>query len=198
MFDLIVSFGYTGIFLTILGEVGFMLFPLPGDTLLFSTGILVDSGNFNYFILLFGCIISSVIAGHIGYYLGTLVDREILINNRYYKIKDEHLRKTEMFFEKYGALAIIFSRYVPVVRSFISQLLGILKYDKRKFFIYNLIASIIWPLLIITAGMFLGKMFPNIIAYAEYVIAFLFILVSLPLIKEIKNQVHHQISRRHY
>ena len=196
MFELITSFGYTGIFLTILGEVGFMLFPLPGDTLLFSAGILVDSGNFNYFTLLIGCIISSWIAGHIGYFLGTLVNREILVNNKYYKIKDEHLHKTEKFFEKYGAWAIIFSRYVPVVRSFISQLLGIIKYDQKKFFWYNLIASIIWPFVIITAGLLLGKMFPNVIYYSEYVIAFLFILVSLPIIKEIKNQVHHQIEQR--
>lgn len=196
MFELISSFGYVGIFLTIFGEIGLMLFPLPGDTLLFSSGILTDLGQFNYFILLFGCILSSAVAGHIGYYIGTCINRDILINNKYYKIKDEHLRKTEIFFDKYGAWAIIFSRYVPVVRSFISPILGLIKYDKKKFFIYNLIASIIWPLIIITAGVVLGKMFPNAVYYAEYVVAFLFILVSLPVVKEISTQVKHQISQR--
>jgi membrane-associated protein len=196
MFELISSFGYTGIFLTILGEIGFMLFPLPGDTLLFSAGILVDSGHFSYLPLLLGCFLMSLVGGHVGYYIGTLVDEDILLNNRYYKIKDSHLHKTKEFFTKYGAWAIIFSRYVPVVRSFISQLLGIIHYDKRKFFLYNLIASFIWPFVIITAGLLLGKIFPNVIYYAEYVIAFLFILVSLPLIKEIKNQVAHQIEQR--
>lgn len=196
MFELITSFGYTGIFLTIIGEVGFMIFPLPGDTLLFSTGILTDSGQFNYFLLLFVCFFASLIAGHIGYFIGTKIDREILINNKYYKIKDEHLHKTEKFFEKYGVWAIVFSRYVPVVRSFISQLMGLLKYDKKKFLIYNAIASFIWPFVVITAGMLLGKMFPNAIIYAEYIILFLFVLVSLPLVKEISVQVKHQIHHR--
>lgn len=196
MFDLIVDFGYLGIFTTIILEVGFMIFPLPGDTLLFSTGILVDSGKFNYFALLFTCFTSSVLAGHIGYFLGTKMNRELLVNNKYYKIKDEHLEKTEKFFEKYGVWAIIFSRYVPVVRSFISPLLGILKYDYRRFVIYNIIASFIWTFTIITAGVLLGKMFPNAIKYIEYIVLFLFILVSYPIFKEIFHQVKHQVHHR--
>jgi membrane-associated protein len=196
MFELISTFGYWGIFATIFGEIGLMLFPLPGDTLLFSTGILVDKGSFNYTHLLIGCFLASTIGGHVGYYIGTLVDEETLLNNKYYKVKDEHLQKTKKFFQQYGAWAIIFSRYVPAVRSFISQLLGIINYDKKKFFIYNIIASFIWPLFIITAGLFLGKMFPQAIYYAEFVIAFLFILVSIPLLKEIFHQTKHHIKNR--
>ncbi len=192
MFDLIQHFGYVGIFLTIFLEVGLMLFPLPGDTLLFSAGIISDSGGFNYFIILIGCFISSVIAGHVGYQIGTLVNKETLINNKFFKVKDEHLHKTEKFFEKYGVYAIIFSRYIPVVRSFISQLLGLIKYDKQKFFIYNMIASFIWPFVIITAGRVFGKMFPNLVVYSEYVIAFLLALVSYPIFKEIFHQVKNR------
>jgi membrane-associated protein len=102
------------------------------------------------------------------------------------------LHKTEKFFEQYGIYAIIFSRYVPVVRSFISQLLGMLNYDKKKFFIYNIVASFIWPFVIITAGKLFGKMFPNLVAYSEYVIAFLLALVSYPIFKEIFHQVKNR------
>ncbi len=192
MFELIQHFGYFGIFLTIFLEVGLMLFPLPGDTLLFSAGIISDTNGFNYITLLFGSFVVSAMAGHVGYKIGTLVNKEILINNKYFKIKDEHLYKTEEFFEKYGIYAIIFSRYIPVVRSFISQLLGIIKYDKKQFFIYNMIASFIWPFVIITAGKVFGAMFPNLITYSEYVIAFLLALVSYPIFKEIFHQVKNR------
>jgi membrane-associated protein len=192
MFELIQTFGYTGIFATVFSEVGLMFFPLPGDTLLFSSGIMSDSGSFNYWVLLVGCFFFSLIGGLVGYFIGTKVNKEILINNKYFKIKDEHLHKTEKFFEQYGIYAIIFSRYVPVVRSFISQLLGMLNYDKKKFFIYNIVASFIWPFVIITAGKLFGKMFPNLVAYSEYVIAFLLALVSYPIFKEIFHQVKNR------
>lgn len=193
MFNLITQFGYTGIFATIFAEIGLMVFPLPGDTLLFSAGILADAGKFNYFILLIGSFFSSLIAGYVGYFLGTKMNREMLLNNKYYKIKDEHLQKTEKFFEQYGIWAIMFSRYIPVVRSFISPLLGLIRYDKKKFFIYNAIASFIWPFVIITAGVLLGKMFPNAIVYMEYIIIFLLALVSYPIFKEIFHQGKHHV-----
>ena len=187
MFHLINNFGYTGIFLTIFGEVALMLFPLPGDTLLFSSGILSDTGSFNYFYLLFGSIITSAIAGHVGYYIGSKISREKLTNNKYYRVKVSQIEKTEKFFEKYGVWAIVFSRYVPGVRSFISQILGVINYSQKKFFIYNLIASVIWPLVIITAGKIFGKFFPNLVSYAEYVIVFLLLLVFVPILRGLKK-----------
>lgn len=189
MFDLIHTFGYTGIFATVFSEVGLMIFPLPGDTLLFSSGIITNTGGFNYMELIIGCFLVSTIAGHVGYYIGTFVNEDVLLNNKYYKVKDEHFRKTEKFFEQYGVYAIIFSRFIPVVRSFISQLMGIIHYDKKKFLVYNAIASFIWPFGIITAGKVFGEMFPNMIVYSEYAIAFLLLLVSIPLFKEIFSQI---------
>ena len=180
-----------GVFFTIIIEVGLMIFPLPGDTLLFATGILAQSNTLNYFNLLLVCIVASTISGHIGYFIGTKVDRDILLNNRIYKIKDHHLHKTEKFFEKYGIYAIIFSRFIPVVRSFISPVLGMIRYDKHKYFWANLLASIIWPLVVVTLGYALGSMFPDLIVYAEYLMIFILIVLIFPLLHELwKNKSH--------
>lgn len=184
MLEIIHDFGYLGVFLTIFLEVGLMIFPLPGDTLLFTTGILSDSGRLDYFTLLLVCTTASIISGHVGYFIGSKLDKETLLNNKIYKIKDSHLHKTEKFFEDYGIYAIIFSRFVPIVRNFLSQILGIINYDKRKFFIANIIASIIWPLVIVTAGKVFGRMFPNLVTYAEILMVIILVVLVLPFIVE--------------
>lgn len=185
MLDIIQNFGYLGVFITIFLEIGFMIFPLPGDTLLFAMGIVAESGRLSYLYLMLISILASVLSGHVGYFIGTKINREMLLDNKIYKIKDHHLHKTEKFFEKYGFYAILFSRFVPIVRNFISQLMGIIKYDQHKFFWANLIASVIWPLIIITAGYLLGTMFPNLIVYAEYGMVAVLIILGFPVVHEL-------------
>lgn len=185
MIHTIHHFGYLGIFLTILLEIGFMIFPLPGDTLLFTTGIIAQGQMLSYPILLLVAISSSVLAGHVGYSIGTRIKRETLTNNRIYKVNPEYIEKTEQFFRDYGVYAILLSRFVPVVRNFISQILGIIKYDKKKFFWANAGASIVWPTIVVTLGYELGKMFPKLISYAEYGMLFVLIVLGFPVIKEV-------------
>lgn len=184
MLDIIQQFGYLGISVTMILEIAFMIFPLPGDTLLFAAGILAENGTLDFKILLVCTIFASTISGHIGYYIGTKIDKETLLNNRIYKIKDSHLNKTEKFFETYGVYAILLSRFVPIVRNFLSQLMGIINYDKRKFFWANLGASIIWPTIVISLGYMLGKMFPNLIVYAEYGMVIVLFILAFPVIYE--------------
>jgi membrane-associated protein len=189
MLELIHHFGYLGIFTTIFLEIAFMIFPLPGDTLLFTLGIVSESGMLNYKFLLFISIFASFLSGHVGYFIGTKINRDILLDNKIYKIKDSHLHKTEKFFERYGFYAIMLSRFVPIVRNFISQLMGIIKYDKKHFFWANLLASIIWPLTIISLGYVFGKMFPKLIVYAEYGMVLVLFVLSFPVLHELwKNK----------
>ncbi len=185
MLDAIHQFGYVGIFLTIFSEVGLMLFPLPGDSLLFTVGILSNEEVFSFYNLLLVTFLASAIGGHLGYFVGTKIDRDTLLNNKYYKVKDIHLSKTEKFFEKYGVWAIFFSRFVPIVRSFISQLSGMLKYSKTKFFFANLGASIIWPATLMLFGKTLGQTFPKLISYAELLVVAALVFFFIPIINEL-------------
>ncbi len=184
MLDIIQHFGYLGVFVTIFGEISFMIFPLPGDTLLFATGILTNNGPLSYQKLLITAAIASILSGHLGYFIGTKISKETLLHNRFYNVKPAHLTKTEDFFDKYGFYAILLSRFVPIVRNFISQLMGIIEYDRKKFFVANLGASIIWPFVIITMGHLLGGMFPNLITYAEYGMLAVLIILGYPILHE--------------
>lgn len=195
MLEVIHNFGYLGIFATIFGEIGGMLFFLPGDTLIFGSGLLAHTGVLNFNFVIFIVFLASALGGHFGYFLGTKINRETLINNKYYKIKDTHLEKTEKFFEKYGDLAITISRFVPVVRNLISQLCGILNYDKRKFFIYNILASFIWPAITVTLGFYFGKMFPNFIVYIEIFMVVMIAIIAAPFFIEVLKKIFRKRKR---
>ncbi len=185
MTEIIQHFGYPGIFIIIFLEIALMIFPLPGDTLLFTTGIFAQSGLMSYWLLVFIAFVASTISGHVGYAIGGKIDKKTLTDNRVYKIKEAHLDKTEKFFEKYGVYAIVFSRFVPIVRNFISQIMGIIQYDRKKFFWANLVASIIWPLTVISLGYFLGTMFPDLIVFAEYFMILVLIILLTPVLHEV-------------
>jgi len=193
--ELIHQFGYIGIFVNLVIETGLMAFFLPGDSLLFTSGMLASNGVFNMYTLMFVVFLASVVAGHLGYFIGSKINKEILINNKYFRIKDAHLHKTEKAFAKYGFWAIVFSRFVPFLRNFLSQILGMINYDKKKFLVANFIASVIWPAVVIPFGYFFGKMFPNLISIIEKVIVFLLILCIFPIIYEIwKTRKHTKNS----
>lgn len=187
MTEIIHQFGYPGIFIIIFLEIALMMFPLPGDTLLFASGMFAESGMMSYWFLVLIAFVASTISGHVGYTIGGKIDKQTLTNNRIYKIKDAHLDKTEKFFEKYGVYAIVFSRFVPIVRNFISQIMGIIQYDKKKFFWANLVASTIWPLSIISLGYTLGTVFPNLIVFAEYFMILVLVILLSPILHELWN-----------
>lgn len=181
MTELLFNFNYLAIILVIFGEVGLMLFFLPGDTLLFVSGILASEGKLSYPLLVATIFISSSISGHIGYYLGSKVDKNLLTNNKFYKINTTRLEKTERLFHRYGSLLVVFSRFIPVARNLISQVCGMVSYSKKKFFIYNLIASLLWPTVIVTLGFKFGKTFPEIITQLKVFIGFVLVILTLYL-----------------
>jgi membrane-associated protein len=179
--QIIHTFGAIGIFLTLIAEIGLFLFPLPGDTLLFTIGILVQSDKLDLRIILPISILGSMIGGHVGYFLGKKLGKEKIKHNKFLTIDEAHFEKTIKFFNKYGAFAIIISRFVPVVRTFISPTLGMIHYNKYKFITYNTIASILWVAAMIWLGVVIGKIFPNVIKYTEMIVLSAMLIFIIPI-----------------
>ena len=86
MLHLIHNFGYLGIILTIFGEIGAMMFFLPGDTLIFGSGILASNGFINFYQVMFVIFLTSTLAGEFGYFVGTKINKHTLLTNKYYKV----------------------------------------------------------------------------------------------------------------
>lgn len=181
---LISTYGYFGIFIVVFLESG-IFFALPGDSLLFSIGILSSSHILNIYEVIPLVFVSTFLGGMFGYYVGIHIEK-LLRYSLFRKIlKQEHVEKARIFFEKYGKSAIIFSRFVPVIRTFTPIIAGVVKMKYSLFIKYSFISSLLWSTIITLLGYFLGNAFPWIKDYMPIVIILVIILSIVPAIVEV-------------
>ncbi|MFZ1019620.1 MAG: DedA family protein, partial [Minisyncoccia bacterium] len=114
---LITTYGYLGIFVIIFLESG-LFFALPGDSLLFTAGLLASVYGFNLSFLIFIIFLATFLGGLGGYEIGVYLEKLRTFSFFRKILKQEHINKAHQFFIKYGKSAIVFSRFVPVVRTF--------------------------------------------------------------------------------
>ena len=160
--EIITLFGFAGIALIIFFESGLFLFFLPGDTLLFSAGILASQGYLPLQLLVPIVVISSFLGGSAGYIVGTYFSKKFETMRDTFLWNQKNITRTKYFFEKYGNHTVLFARFVPVVRTFAPLLAGMVKMPKRAFYIYNVFGSIAWTFVVISLGFFFGNLILNI------------------------------------
>ena len=177
------TYGYLGIFIVIFLETG-IIFPLPGDSLLFTAGLLVAVLDLNLFILIPVIFVASFLGGLLGYEIGVNIEK--LRRYSFFKkyLKEEHIIRAHVFFDKYGKLAIIISRFIPMVRTFISIVAGVARMHYNQFIRYTLISSAIWSVSVTLAGFFLGQIFPQIKDYISFIVVVIIVVSILPMIFE--------------
>jgi membrane-associated protein len=173
-----------GIFIIILLESG-IFFALPGDSLLFTAGLLASVLDLKLPLLISVIFFATFLGGILGYEIGFYLEK--LKRYSFFRkiLKQEYIDKTHEFFEQHGKLAIVFSRFIPIVRTFTPIVAGIARVPYNFFIKYSLISSILWSTIVTLAGYFLGRIFPTIKDYL-WVIAGMVILVSLvPILLEV-------------
>lgn len=175
-----------GVSLIIFAECGLLVgFFLPGDSLLFVTGMFVGSGLIRTPIWLV-CLLLAACAfvGNVtGYWIGRKVGPALFNKPDSKLFKYEHVEKTHEFFEKYGARAIILARFVPIVRTFITAVAGVGQMDQRKFFAYSAIGAVLWAAGMTVLGFFLGEI-PWIGENIEKVAVLIVLISIIPIIVE--------------
>jgi len=169
------------IFLVIFIETGIFLgFFLPGDSLLFTLGLLIAAKILPLEYTIIGCIIAAILGNYTGYFIGNFL-YDSLRDKFFYKYEDKILKAKE-FYDKYGFMAIIYSRFIPFFRGFIPLVAGIVKMNLIKYTIYNIFSAVLWVVSLVLLGFFLGKTIKNIEKYI-YIILLLIIMFSiLPVI----------------
>jgi len=184
---LITTYGYTGIFVIVFLESG-IFFPLPGDSLLFTAGLFVSTFGMNIYFLIPLIFFATLLGGMTGYEIG--VNLEKLRRYAFFRkiLKKEHLDKTHEFFEKHGAFAITFSRFVPIVRTFAPIIAGIVRMPYKSFIKYSLVGSFLWSFIVTLLGYFLGRIFPQIKDYLFVVVVLVVIISILPMVWEAKRK----------
>ena len=140
-------------------ECGLFVFFLPGDSLLFVTGLFISTGQIGVPLWL-ACVLLSVAAvgGNLcGYAIGRKVGPPLFHRPDSRFLKPEYVTQTHAFFEKYGPRAIVLARFVPIVRTFITAMAGVGKMDFRTYAVYSTIGGVVWASGLTILGYFLGQ-----------------------------------------
>jgi membrane-associated protein len=151
---------YLILFLIIFAETGLVIFPfLPGDPLLFAAGAVVATGKtgVDIYILALVLFIAAILGNYVNYHIGGYTGSRIFKTGNKI-LKPSNYAKTVLFFRKHGGKAVIFSRFFPVVRTFVPFVAGVGKMNKRLFTFYNFTGAFLW----IAGFLALGFIFGNI------------------------------------
>jgi membrane-associated protein len=174
----------------IFAECGLLIgFFLPGDSLLFTVGMLITSDVISQPLWL-ACLVLTVaaIAGNIvGYQIGRTAGPAIFNKPDSRLFKHEYAEKTTAFFDKYGARAIILARFVPIVRTFITVMAGVGKMDRRRYFLYSGIGGVLWATGVTLLGAGLGR-FSFVHNNLEPMIILIVALSVIPMVVEYKRE----------
>lgn len=168
----------------IFAETGlFFGFFLPGDSLLFVAGLLSGTKylEISVWLLIILLIIAATTGTTVGYGFGRWAEPYLksLKENFFYKRK--YLELTEDFYKRYGMMTFILGRFLPIVRTFVPILAGIVRIDFGKFLFYNVVGASIWIIVMVMAGHWMGNVFPGISEHLEFVVAAMILLTTIPL-----------------
>jgi membrane-associated protein len=181
---LISTFGLLGILVVVFAESGLLIgFFLPGDSLLFTTGLLVADGRYLHLPLWLVCVLVSVaaIAGdQVGYLFGKRVGPALFRRPNSRLFRRDHLDKAQAFFARHGARSIVLARFVPIVRTFTPIVAGASRMRYRTFALNNVIGGILWGTGVTVLGYFLGQV-TFVRAHIELILLAIVVMSVLPI-----------------
>lgn len=187
---LFIVFAETGLF------AGFFL---PGDSLLFLAGIYsrdlvqnlvyIPSDFINVLLLSTAVAIMGVLGNMTGYWFGAKSGYYLFKKEDTFWFKKKYLLQSKDFFEKYGGKAIIYARFLPILRTFAPIIAGIVSMDKKKFMFYNVISSFLWSFILIFAGHYLYGVFLtqgiDLKKHIEFIVIGIILISTFPVFLKI-------------
>ncbi|MFC9927302.1 DedA family protein [Streptomyces sp. NPDC127190] len=183
---LISTFGLVGILVIVFAESGLFAF-LPGDSLLFTAGLLVADGKWIHQPLWLVCtliVAAAVLGDQVGFLIGKFFGPKLFKRPKSKIFKQENLEKAHEFVEKHGPKAIVLARFVPIVRTFAPIIAGAGRMKYRTFFTYNVIGGAMWGTGVTVAGYFLGQI-DFIKNNVEGILVLIVLISVIPVIFEV-------------
>jgi membrane-associated protein len=164
----------------------FFCFFLPVGAVLFVTGVLAVKGDVTYDIFtICALLIPAAILGNItGYWIGWKAGPALYKRKDSKLFKQRHLKKAELFYEKYGWLTLTLGLYLPIIRTFVPVVAGIIRLKFRRFIFLTVAGSIAWVLSFVLAGYFIGSR-PYLKPWLTYIVIFFILFVTVPLLVKI-------------
>lgn len=181
---------YLVLFILFIETGVFFGFFLPGDPLLFVSGMLIASVdeaypfsleilNLPYWMLLF--MSSTILGNFFGYWFGHKFTHFVNRKEDTWFLKQKHVQAAHEFYDKRGGFAVAIARFLPIVRTFAPIVAGTVKMDFKRFAFYNILGAVLWVGSITTLGYVLGEV-PWVIRNLEYIILGIILIVTLPVV----------------
>lgn len=191
--NLIAGFGayaLLGVAFIVFAETGLLVgFLLPGDTLLFMTGVLAINEAFFGVSIIWVCLaiaLAAFIGGQVGYLIGRKFGPSVFEKKESGFFSTKNVERTNGFFTRYGGIAVIMARFVPVVRTFAPVAAGVGKMDIKRYTLYNFIGALIWGAGLTFAGWLVATLIPPVATFvSEYIDIVLIGVVVIVLIPSI-------------
>lgn len=154
-----------------------LLFPfLPGDSLIFTAGLLHIALGLNIWVLIGVAAVCAFLGDQAGYFLGSRFGRGVFSDDARF-LKTKHLHQAEEFFHKYGGRSLVMARFVPIVRTYVPLVAGMVRHPYRNFIGWNALGGVLWVTLMSVAGATLGGV--PFIANNVDLIAIVIVVLSL-------------------
>lgn len=188
---------YGLLFLIVFCETGLVVLPLlPGDSLLFTAGVLAGNvnNNLDVFVIIILLILAALMGDNTNYFIGKFLAKKGEGAKLFglFTIKKEYITKTEEFYEKHGSVAIIIARFVPIIRTFAPFVAGVGSMQYSKYITYCIIGAVLWVSSITLAGYFLGSN-PWVQKNFEKVVFGIIIVSVLPVIFQV---LKHRFAKK--
>ncbi len=177
------------VLLIIFCETGLFLgFFLPGDYLLFITGMIIANSSFpfetSWLNLIFWnvlLVICAVAGNFVGYWFGAKSGPFLFERKDTFLFKQRHLEQARNFYARKGGVAIIIARFLPVIRTFAPIVAGVVRMNMAKFISFNIIGALMWVFSLVTLGFALGEN-EQVKKYLDVIVLFIFAITTLPVI----------------
>jgi len=199
--ELLAAFGTIGVLAILFAETGLMVgFFFPGDSLLFLAGVaaspfanqILPGVQLQLWHLLVGAPICAIAGAQLGHYLGAKYGRKLFDRPNSRLFKPEYVDKAEYYFNKFGpAKAVVLARFIPVVRTFLNPVAGMLEMPARTFLLWNVIGGVLWTEGILLIGYTVSRQITKYIpadkidTYLVPVVLLIAVVSALPIFIEI-------------
>jgi membrane-associated protein len=175
---------YALLFAIVFAETGLLIgFFLPGDSLLFTVGVVAGAGDLNVYLITAVMIVAAIVGDAVGYALGRRAGPHVFNRPDSRLFKRDHLLKTKAFYEKHGGKTIIYARFVPIVRTFAPFVAGVAQMPYTRFAAFNVFGGIGWVILMTFSGYFLGNV-DVVRRHFEKVVVGIVLVSVLPMVIE--------------
>jgi len=198
--ELIRLVGFYGLILIVFAETGLLIgFFLPGDSLLFTAGLLAATGAGRLHLSLPWVLVAAATGALVGAQVGFLIGRRAghALQERAHRPKvADGMRRAEELFARYGpAKAIVLARFIPVVRTMLNPVAGALHTPLRTFTFWQVLGGLVWTVGLVLAGYALGASVPGVDAYLLPVIALIVVVSLIPLVLRVVRERRRRASR---